>query len=144
MGANTVGITPEELERLALGWFWSYSEHFYIRLKMLQTMAYDAIIPRYPTWTNKQARTAPKGLVMARDRCYACLRRDRTLYIHHIIQVQHGGSSTPRNMVAICHECHRKIHPWLDEREYRVRRSELIPLGDCVPDSVEEFLESLR
>lgn len=34
---------------------------------------------------------------------------------HHIVTVEHGGSNNPWNLVPICHVCHRRIHPWMEE-----------------------------
>jgi hypothetical protein len=33
-----------------------------------------------------------------------------TLEIHHIIPVRNGGASTEKNLIAICKNCHKKIH----------------------------------
>lgn len=32
---------------------------------------------------------------------------------HHIIQIQHGGGNSHRNIVRLCQACHAVIHPWL-------------------------------
>lgn len=32
---------------------------------------------------------------------------------HHIIELQYGGSNSPKNIVPICSKCHSKVHPWL-------------------------------
>jgi len=48
------------------------------------------------------------------EQCFCCLTAERCLYWHHIIQVQHGGSNSPRNFVRLCKACHRRVHPWLE------------------------------
>jgi hypothetical protein len=60
-------------------------------------------------------RYEPRGvsMMLTADQCFACLNSERWLYWHHVIQVQHGGSNTPRNLVRLCHDCHRRVHPWL-------------------------------
>lgn len=32
---------------------------------------------------------------------------------HHIIQLQHGGFKGGRNVLFMCNDCHKLIHPWL-------------------------------
>lgn len=55
------------------------------------------------------------------DRCQACRTGDWPLNWHHIVQVQHGGSNTPRNFIALCPGCHRGVHPWLPPSTARRR-----------------------
>lgn len=62
--------------------------------------------------------------------CFGCFTRDRMTYWHHVVQVQHGGDNDTRNLVNICHECHRRIHPWLREGTTMERRSGFVLLGD--------------
>ena len=49
--------------------------------------------------------------------CSACGRPDRMRVWHHICQLQHMGSNSPRNLLKICHECHAQIHPHLTMTE---------------------------
>lgn len=44
--------------------------------------------------------------------CFACLSQ-ASLYHHHVIEVQHGGSNALRNRVPLCFPCHQYLHPWL-------------------------------
>jgi len=32
---------------------------------------------------------------------------------HHIVQLQHGGINSKKNVVSLCDKCHAEIHPWL-------------------------------
>lgn len=44
--------------------------------------------------------------------CFVCNAVARLRW-HHVILVKHGGSDSPRNLVAICRTCHASIHPWM-------------------------------
>ncbi|RPJ53885.1 MAG: HNH endonuclease [Methanobacteriota archaeon] len=55
--------------------------------------------------------------VLAREKftCQDCGKRypddlDRPPEIHHVIPVAKQGSNRPENLMALCRECHRKIH----------------------------------
>lgn len=48
--------------------------------------------------------------------CFVCKKR-RARYFHHIIQLIHGGYDNSLNRIPICHWCHVKIHPWMQEQE---------------------------
>ncbi len=43
--------------------------------------------------------------------CFVC--GDWATARHHIIQLQNGGEANRRNVVNLCHDCHRRIHPWM-------------------------------
>jgi 5-methylcytosine-specific restriction endonuclease McrA len=47
--------------------------------------------------------------------CFGCRwsPRDVQFIWHHVIQVQHGGSSSLWNQVPLCRDCHALVHPWL-------------------------------
>ena len=47
-------------------------------------------------------------------RCWACVGW-ATLYRHHVIQLQHGGTNEHINILSICGECHAAVHPWLEK-----------------------------
>lgn len=42
------------------------------------------------------------------DRCFVCGELPK--HRHHIIQIQHGGRNTYRNIVDLCVKCHRRVH----------------------------------
>lgn len=46
-----------------------------------------------------------------RRKCFACLGKADVR--HHIIQLQNGGINCKKNVVYLCHTCHKEIHPWL-------------------------------
>ncbi len=43
--------------------------------------------------------------------CFAC--NNESEHYHHIILLKHGGSNSDGNLVWLCGECHKKVHPWL-------------------------------
>lgn len=56
-------------------------------------------------------RGNPRGLTLV-GQCWCC-QGWSDVFNHHIVQLQHGGTNDRLNMVRICGECHRGIHPWL-------------------------------
>lgn len=90
------------------------------RRELLQHMTHVSIA-RPPEWDRAAirhehetsvARVGLNGLTRA---CFACLTMDRRVYVHHVIEIQHGGSNHPRNRVSLCFRCHHDLHPWLVE-----------------------------
>lgn len=53
-----------------------------------------------------------KSAVLNRDdyKCQICGSKDTRLEVHHIIYRSNGGSDRMDNLVALCHDCHSKIH----------------------------------
>lgn len=51
---------------------------------------------------------------------------------HHVVQLAHGGSDTVENSVAVCPNCHRRLHLGSDRLDQRQR------LYDCVKRLVPE------
>lgn len=98
------------------------------RLALLRQLA-DVRLSRPSDWDTKAMRVAaaelrapwrvtpPKGnmSLLPTEQCWSCLSCERRIYWHHVITIGHGGSSTPRNLVPLCHRCHRDVHPWLPE-----------------------------
>ena len=102
-------LTPEEATPL-LWAIWDLPQAK--RLKALQRVAREAWITRSDDWNRETVRLGPIRSIKP-DNCFTCGTRDRKLYWHHIITLDHGGDNQPYNVVGICHECHRGIHPWL-------------------------------
>ena len=50
-------------------------------------------------------------LVLRRDhwKCRCCGRRDG-LHVHHIVYRSQGGLDVMENLIALCHQCHDKVH----------------------------------
>lgn len=105
---------PGISEPIALGLFWNHAENpASDRLALLQRFAEIAIV-RPADWDAEAVRAQFERLQFgAAARCFACRSGDRTIVRHHVVQLQHGGSNTPRNFVAICTRCHAAIHPWV-------------------------------
>jgi 5-methylcytosine-specific restriction endonuclease McrA len=53
-----------------------------------------------------------KHLVPLNILCQSCGRMPATER-HHIRPICFGGGNTLDNLVAICEDCHRRIHPWM-------------------------------
>lgn len=44
--------------------------------------------------------------------CFIC-KKMNVQHIHHIIQVNHGGSNDEGNLIGLCKNCHSDIHSWM-------------------------------
>ena len=53
--------------------------------------------------------------------CFICGDDSRSLHQHHVIQLQHGGSNTRRNIVNLCYRHHAALHPWMPAVSCRAR-----------------------
>ena len=53
-----------------------------------------------------------KAYVRHRDdyTCQSCGVTDMMLHVHHIVWRRNGGGNRPDNLVAVCVDCHKKIH----------------------------------
>lgn len=99
-----------------LEYFWRMASAGTERVALLKQLS-DVSLMRPSDWDFDAIRQGltgrHAGVTLFADACFGCRSSERRLYWHHIIQVQHGGSNNPRNLVAICHACHQSIHPWL-------------------------------
>lgn len=100
-------------ETRALEAFWQLNELVVNRPEILRVFA-RVVIVRAPDWDYADVRRRGCELALSAEICFCCCTAGRRLYWHHVIQVQHGGSNAPRNLVHICHRCHAAVHPWLD------------------------------
>jgi hypothetical protein len=102
-------------------------------VKLMRPREWDRSAIRY-SFADSFSRLFLRGLSLHThaDQCFGCLNRDRWLYWHHVIQVQHGGSNSPRNLVRLCHRCHRTVHPWLEEPTTTENRSGWTSMADLV------------
>lgn len=96
-------------------WLWKRSTHRRESLEYLSTV----VVKRPAEWDYEAQRVVPP--MTYDDGCFLCRTTDRWLVWHHAVQVQHGGSNNPWNLVRLCHPCHREIHPWLPESINTVR-----------------------
>lgn len=60
-----------------------------------------------PDWASIAER------IRSRDnhRCRNCGRTDVLLQVHHIVPLSRGGTNRDENLVTLCDECHKRIHP---------------------------------
>jgi hypothetical protein len=121
------GIDPEITRRLSalpelyvLHWFRLVGYQASDRLAVLLQLT-DVIVHRPADWDytsvrrvhDEQSATSVRWL--GRTACFACDDHQHRVYLHHVIEVQHGGSNTGRNLVSLCFRCHQYLHPWLTE-----------------------------
>ena len=93
-----------------------HSKEFKIKL----LIEYSNIVIRYNHQTsvkhrrnqfNKKRETLSNPNSNMNKLCFAC--GERSNVPHHIIQLQHGGLNSKKNITPLCHSCHAEIHPWL-------------------------------
>ena len=77
---------------------------------------------RFIKWEGKpKEKKSRKGQAELRNRfckdyCEMCLSMKEdlvlpdTLEIHHVLEVQHGGSDDPENLQTLCTGCHKMVH----------------------------------
>lgn len=85
------------------------------RIAILRLFAELAIV-RPDDWDYAEVRAQSAEHTLLLEQCFACRSGDRLVHAHHVVQVQHGGSNTSRNRVALCNLCHAAIHPWMPEQ----------------------------
>lgn len=120
------------IEGALLELFWFHVGRGEDKLELLKAFA-EQTIARTSDWNQATIRdeASTHGGGVEGKGCFACLSQDRKLYWHHILQVQHGGSNHPRNRVAICYQCHARIHPWLPpDRKGELRGGEWYSLAE--------------
>lgn len=88
------------------------------RLALLIKWAAVKVAPNKRSKSYQESRsTSSKCFIPARNRtgeCWSC-RCLALLFWHHVIQLQNGGTNWNLNAERICHDCHAKIHPWLNK-----------------------------
>lgn len=98
----------------ALDCFWQAIRGHADKLHMLREMARVEVL-RPDEWDRLAIREQSAdvtSMLFASD-CFCCGGSSARLAWHHVIQVQHGGSNSPGNLVALCVGCHGEVHPWL-------------------------------
>lgn len=125
-GAAATEVDPEILARVtalpeasALDFFWLTHRQGADVLPLLLLMS-RVVIARPADWDPAAIRREHEsgkswGARLDRSQCFACEERNRRRYLHHLIEVQHGGSNHWRNQVPLCFPCHQYLHPWLTD-----------------------------
>jgi hypothetical protein len=106
---KTVSLTTWDQARV-LAYFWTMVRTDCDRLALLRQLSAVAI-HRPQEWDRAAVRA--EELPSPPVECFVCKVRDRRIHWHHVIQVQHGGSSEMVNLVGLCGRCHARVHPWL-------------------------------
>lgn len=102
-----------ELQRIKfdLQDFWAVYDkliRFEDRLFMLQNYATRKY--NFSNFRKRYKRVRQRKFKLLYRECNVCLNK-RSTYIHHIIQLQHGGDNRGKNRIRLCHYCHILIHP---------------------------------
>lgn len=103
-------------EEAALAFFWMMNGQVDDRLGLLLVLG-EVVIERPANWDRATVRREHLSAWASQaevPRCFSCASHDQ-VYLHHIIEVQHGGSNARRNQVPLCFRCHQYLHPWLTE-----------------------------
>lgn len=48
--------------------------------------------------------------------CEVC-GKEKAYCMHHILPLCKGGRNKSNNLIAVCEKCHKKIHPFMKEKE---------------------------
>jgi len=53
-----------------------------------------------------------KAYILHRDdyKCQECGTKEGKLHVHHIVFRSNGGTNSPDNLIALCADCHEKVH----------------------------------
>lgn len=129
--------TPDALEANYLDVLWHTKGHSPGERMAALTWLATIVIPRDASWEYAAVRADAPPFVLEHG-CFVCLSEDFKTYRHHAIQIQHGGSNSPRNVVTLCHACHQKIHPWLDPSNTYERRG-FTKVGDMITKMIERL-----
>lgn len=115
MTTTTTHTAVLPLEADVLTAFWAVCRHDDAdRLELVRQLS-TVTVRTAPDWSPKRVRAEFKERPYPAAGCFTCYRRDRRLAWHHLVTIDHGGSNGIWNLVALCHTCHRRIHPWLEQ-----------------------------
>jgi hypothetical protein len=116
-------VVRDITEHQALHTFWTLCANPVVdRLQTLRAFSEIAIV-RPPGWdfdaVRRDSHVKTATVTLTASTCFVCgstfadSQYERRVHWHHVIQIQHGGSNTLRNRVALCPVCHHEVHPWL-------------------------------
>jgi len=101
-------------EDAAVAYFWTLVQWTDDRLGLLLVLGH-VVIERPASWDQTAVRRDHLSAWAGHSSvppCFACASLE-PVYLHHVIEVQHGGSNGRRNQVPLCFRCHQYLHPWL-------------------------------
>lgn len=116
---NSFTGTPEETHEHALQKFWngvsvlSTPEEKMAGLhKMTRYCCIRPSDKQLLDRRNKFERKKRYLLKVEDSECFVC-GSINNLHRHHVIPMKNGGSNNPLNLVSLCNEHHRELHPWM-------------------------------
>jgi len=113
-----LGNLPEDR---VLDYFWLMDRNGAPRPWLLEHLGH-VVLNRPLDWDRAVIRRqhesgARAGTIRLNKRCcFGCSHGHCALYHHHVIEIQNGGSNASRNIVPLCFDCHKRLHPWLKEQ----------------------------
>jgi hypothetical protein len=89
-----------------------------------------------------------KAYVLHRDgyQCQKCKKQKVKLEVHHIVFRENGGTDIPTNLIALCKDCHKKLHD--GEFEIKGKKSktkyatEIGIIKSCLKKEFSDFEET--
>lgn len=110
-----LSVLPEER---VLDYFWLMVREGAVPIVVLLQLT-RVVVKRPATWCPAAIRREHEhdggACHVERRYCFACQASKVRLYLHHVVEVHHGGSNSPRNKVPLCFLCHQYLHPWLKD-----------------------------
>ena len=79
--------------------------------KIIEKVSFQRLATMRAAFDEMKERSYP---FMFGLKCWACMDRAARIR-HHIYQLQYGGTNKRNNIVPLCFQCHKKIHPHLDK-----------------------------
>ncbi len=127
-----------------LQYFWLMARHDADRLELLEHLTH-VTIQRPAHWNpgvvrrEHDAAISAHGFAGFERMCFACRTGSRRLYVHHVIEVQNGGSNDAKNKVMLCFPCHQYLHPWLETEPAPRMEKGLEPLKSIMPRALAQL-----
>ena len=138
--AAIVARLSEMGELSALNYFWLMIREGATPITMLTWLS-QVVLTRPVDWDKaviRQIHERGSGRsCVGRDQCFGCCNTTARLYLHHVIEIQNGGSNAMRNLVPLCFACHKTLHPWLTVEPTPKRGEGFIQLRDVIHAMLE-------
>jgi len=100
-------------------YFWQEVKNGSDKLKLLSKMSEVKVVPKkQPGSIRNEFVQQGYKLNMRRDEyCFVC--QTVSTARHHIILIKNGGRNQAGNIVALCYQCHKHLHPWITVSKYK-------------------------